>query len=67
MGMNVMTTREEIKIFSSMPPAEKLRLVAAIHMQAREWKRAAFRAQRPDWTEEKIARRVKEIFLYGTS
>ena len=61
-----MTTREEIEIFRRMQPADKLRLIAAIHMQAREWKRAAFRAQRPDWTDEKIVRRVKEIFLYGT-
>ncbi|MDZ4198328.1 MAG: hypothetical protein U1E27_03490 [Kiritimatiellia bacterium] len=62
-----MITREEIQIFQNMTPAAKLRLVAAMHMQAREWKRAAFRAQRPDWTAEQIDQRVKEMFLYGTS
>ncbi len=59
-------TEEERRIFRTMSPADKLRLVASIHMQARTWKRAAFRAQRPDWTPEQIDQRVREVFLYGT-
>lgn len=59
-------TDEERRIFRAMSSADKLRLVASIHMQARAWKRAAFRAQRPDWTPEQIDRRVREVFLYGT-
>ncbi len=57
---------EEIEIFRKMPAADKLRLIASMHMQAREWKRAAFKAQRPDWSSEEIAKRVREVFLYGS-
>lgn len=59
-------TAEEIETFRKMLPADKLRLIASIHLQAREWKRAAFKTQRPNWTPEQIDERVKEVFLYGT-
>ena len=59
-------TPEEIAPFRRMTLADKLRLIAEIHMQARAWKRAAFKAQHPDWTPEQIDQRVKEVFLYGT-
>lgn len=60
-------TAEEIEIYRKMMPADKLRLIASIYMQARAWKRAAFKAQRPDWSDEEIDRRVREVFLYGAS
>ncbi len=59
-------TAKEVEIFRNMPAADKLRLIASIHMQAREWKRAAFKSQHPEWTPEQIDQRVKEVFLYGT-
>ncbi len=49
-----------------MAPADKLNLVAQMHMQAREWKMAALRVQHRDWTDEQVDKRVREIFLYGT-
>jgi len=49
-----------------MTPADKLRLIGSIHMQARAWKRAAFKAQHPNWTVEQLDQHVKEVFLYGT-
>jgi hypothetical protein len=61
-----MYTSEEIAPFLNMQPAEKLRLAASMHMQARTWKAAAFKTQHPDWTPEQIDQRVKEVFLYGT-
>ena len=61
-----MTTPEEIDALRKMTPAEKLRQVAAIHIQARQWKRAALKMQHPTWTPEQIERRLREIFLYGT-
>jgi len=60
-------TSEETAPFRNMTPADKLRQIAAIHMQARAWKRAAFKAQHPDWPPEKVEQRVREVFLYGTS
>jgi hypothetical protein len=61
-----MYTSEEIAPFRNMLPAEKLRLIASIHMQARAWKAAAFKTQHPDWSRGQIDQRVKEVFLYGT-
>jgi len=58
--------QHERQIFRRMSPADKLALISGLHMQAREWKRAAFRAQHPDWTTEQINRRVYEVFLYGS-
>ena len=59
-------TETERDIFRQMDPADKLNLVAQLHMQAREWKKAALRAQHHDWTPEQIDQRVREVFLYGT-
>ncbi len=56
---------EEIAPFRKMTPADRLGLAGAMHMQAREWKRAAFKAQHPEWTPEQIEQRVREVFLYG--
>lgn len=59
-------SNEEIKAFRCMKPADKLEQIASIHIQARKWKHAALKKQHPDWTDEQIEQRVKEIFLYGT-
>ena len=59
-------TSEELAPFRRMTPADKLRLIGSIHMQARAWKRAAFKAQHPNWTAEQLDQHVKEVFLYGT-
>jgi hypothetical protein len=59
-------TREEIQPFKKMLPADKLRMIASIHLQARAWKKAAFKTQHPDWSQAKINKRVREVFLYGT-
>ncbi len=49
-----------------MAPADKLHLASQLHMQARQWKKAALRVQRRDWSAEQIDQRVREVFLYGT-
>jgi hypothetical protein len=61
-----LTTPEEIDALRRMTSAEKLRQIAAIHIQARQWKRAALKKQHPAWTPEQTERRLREIFLYGT-
>jgi len=61
-----MLTPQEIQAFRKMTPADRLNLAGTMHLQAREWKRAAFKAQHPNWSPEQIKRRVREVFLYGT-
>ena len=58
-------TAKEIEIFRNMAPADKLLLVIQLHRQARKWKKAALRAQHPDWSTEQIDQRVRELFLYA--
>jgi hypothetical protein len=65
--MPAMMSPEETAPFRNMTPANKLRMLASIHTQARTWKRAAFKAQHPDWTSANIDQQVKEVFLYGAS
>ena len=61
-----MITDKERDIFQRMAPADKLYLASQLHMQARQWKKAALRIQHRDWTIEQIDQRVREVFLYGT-
>jgi hypothetical protein len=56
---------EQIRIFQSMTPARKLQLALRLHESARRLKTSALRQQHPDWTEEQISRKVREIFLYA--
>ncbi len=53
------------KIFQSMTPGKKLELSMSLYFSARKLKAAALRNQNPDWSEEKIDNKVKEIFLYA--
>ena len=65
-SVHAKTMSERTESVPKMTPPEKLRQIAAIHMQARAWKRAALRAQHPDWSSEQVERRTRELFLYGT-
>ncbi len=60
-------TPEQIKIFKAMPPARKLQLAGQFHDAARKLKARGLRAQHPDWPEERIEARVREIFLYAAN
>jgi hypothetical protein len=56
---------EQIKIFKSMTPSKKLQLAQSLYYSARALKEAALRSQYPDWTEDEIKQKVREIFLYA--
>jgi len=56
---------EQKRIYQSMSPVEKLQTVMNLCDFARELKAAGLRSQYPDWSEEHIEDRVKEIFLYA--
>jgi hypothetical protein len=48
-----------------MTPAEKWRLITSMHVQARSWKRAALKAQHPDWTDTQLDTTLRKLFLNG--
>lgn len=58
-------TEEEIRILRAMTPAQKLAVAQRMNWSARALKAAALRQQHPDWSEEEVRLKVREIFLYG--
>jgi hypothetical protein len=58
-------TPEQVRIYRSMSPAKKLELINRLNQTARRLKAAGLRMQHPEWTEEQVSQRVKEVFLYA--
>jgi hypothetical protein len=56
---------EQKRIYQSMTAEQKLEVSLRLYYSARELKAAGLRAQHPDWTEEQIRDKVREIFLYA--
>ena len=46
-----------------MTPERKLRVALRLYYSARELKAAGLRAQNPNWTEDEVQAKVKDIFL----
>ena len=47
-----------------MTPLQKLDVSMMLYESAKALKAAAIKEQHPDWNEEKIRKKVNEIFLY---
>ena len=47
--------------------AQKLRTAFGLYWEARKLKAARLRVQHPDWTEEEVQQRVKEIFMHAVT
>ena len=60
-------TPEYIAILRSMTGAQKLRVAFQMYWGARRLKAARLRLQHPDWSEEQVQQRVKEIFMHATT
>ena len=56
---------QQFYILQRMTPEEKLNIALRLYESARLLKRAGLRALHPDWDEEQIAKKVREIFLYA--
>lgn len=56
-------TQDELRILRAMTPEQKLRAAERLYWTARALKAAWLRQQHPDWSEEEIQRKVREIFL----
>jgi hypothetical protein len=60
-------TPEYVAALRRMTGEQKLRAAFALYWSARNIKAAARRDQHPDWTDEQIQQRVKEIFLHAVT
>jgi hypothetical protein len=47
-----------------MTPEQKLRAAMRIYWSARAIKAAALRAEHPEWSDEELARAVRDAFLF---
>ncbi len=56
---------EQLKILKSLSPAAKLKLADKLYASAKTLKMSIIRQQHPHWSEEKVAEKVTEIFLYA--
>jgi hypothetical protein len=66
-GMASEFTEEYVAVLRRMSGEQKLRAASALYWSARELKAAALRTQHPDWSEEDVQKRVKEIFLHAVT
>jgi len=55
-------TREQIEIYRRLTPERRLQIAERLYWSARELKAAWLRTRHPDWTEDQIAREVKQAF-----
>lgn len=58
-------TPEYIATLRRMTGAQKLRTAFQLYWGARKVKAARMRQQHPEWSEEQVQQRVKEIFMHG--
>lgn len=54
---------EQLRIYRAMTPAQKLEVVRGLYNTAWQFKAAGLRLQHPEWTEEQIESKVREIFI----
>ena len=58
---------EQKRIYQSMTPEQKVNIVFDLYHAARQMKSAYLKKRHPDWTDEMIEQKVREIFLYAGS
>lgn len=56
---------EQKKAFQKMTPEQKLGLAFRLYCSAQKLKFAALQQDHPNWSEEEIKEKVREIFLYA--
>jgi hypothetical protein len=60
-------TPEYIATLQRMTGQQKLRTAFALYWGARKLKAAALRQQHPEWNEQQVQEKVKEIFLHAST
>ncbi len=56
---------EQKRIFQAMSADQKLSAALKLYYSAKELKEVGLRVQHPDWNEEMIKDKLREIFLYA--
>jgi hypothetical protein len=56
-------TPEQVAIFKAMSPEGRWRAARELYWTVRKHKTAFLRHQHPDWSEEKLHREVRNIFV----
>ena len=56
---------EYLATLRRMTGAQKLRTAFQLYWGARKVKAARLRQQHPEWSEDQVQQRVKEIFMHG--
>lgn len=59
------TSLEQFAAFRAMTGEQRLRLAEQLYWSARRMKLAGLRSQYPDWTEERLADEVRQIFTHA--
>jgi len=57
----------QIAAYRRMTPGQKIEQAQAMYWAARRLEANSLRQQHPDWTEEQVEDRVREIFLLATT
>lgn len=55
------------EVLRELSGEQKLRTASALYWDARRLKAARLREQHPDWSEEAVEQRVKEIFMHAVT
>lgn len=56
---------EQERIYKAMTPEQKFAVANGLYWSARRAKEAWLRSLHPEWTDEQVSRKVREIFLYA--
>lgn len=56
---------EQKRLYQQMSAADKIECVLRLRKVAWELKLCGLRSQHPDWSEERLHQKVRELFLYA--
>jgi hypothetical protein len=57
----------QIESYRRMTPVQKLEIAVQLWRAARALKAATLRAEHPDWSEDRVQAKVKEVFARARS
>jgi len=58
---------EQKLLLKSMNPGKKIQLALSLYYSAKKLKFFGLKDQHPDWSEEEVLKKVREVFLYARS